>query len=80
MTQENIPRHRAVSQIASDREAVLGHWIGGSLGRLLQLRGESRDDAHTGVKVESDWAAIGNRHAPVTIVRWREAPRADRVA
>ena len=79
MKEESTPRPTAVSPITSEREAALGDWIGSSVGRLQQLRGEPRG-VQTRVMIESVWAAIGDRQAPVTIVRWREESRADLVA
>jgi hypothetical protein len=72
----------AMKPLSRDREAVLGNWIGSSNERLRQIKGET--SAQPRVKIESVWAALGDRAAPVTIVMWREEsredPRADRVA
>jgi hypothetical protein len=65
--------------ITREREAALGSWIGSSVERLRQLTGEPRS-AQPRVMIESIWAALGDRAAPVTIVRWREESRADLVA
>lgn len=79
MGTESTSRLTAVSHFTTDREAVLGNWIGGSLGRLLQVSGQAREGIQPRVRVESVWAALGDRAAPVTIVRWREESRADLV-
>lgn len=70
--------HRMDKELISEREAVVGSWIGSSFARLRRLEG-ARDDQPR-VRIESLWAALGNRAAPVVIVRWREESRADLVA
>lgn len=80
MRQPSNERVTAVSRMTGERDAVLGHWIGNSVGRLLQLRGEHHGDSQPRVRIESVWAALGDRAAPVTIVRWRVEPHADPAA
>ncbi len=80
MGKESLSQLTVANPINADRDAALSHWIGSSFGRLLQLRGEGHEDLQPRVKIESVWAALGDRAAPVTIVRWREETRADLVA
>jgi hypothetical protein len=63
----------AMKALSRDREAVMGNWIGASHERLRQITGEKI--AQPRVKIESVWAALGDRAAPVTIVTWREVSR-----